>query len=223
MQVIPTLLLIFSLIACDHQIDLNHSQTARSDECTRENKTRTCKDVDQAVCAHCAVDDTLNHHNMESVLDQMSNQGTMVVMDMGNPVTDALSSDDEDMDDANTEDGNMNGAFNCDYLQVGSTHIAQRYASVIEATGDWENKDAARGIADEMAAYSPNLDAGEILTARGWDFCHDTGTEKIIKVELAVHGRTQYDSGRYDILVALSAVIRQQTGTTQVGHGLVLI
>ena len=109
--------------------------------------------------------------------------------------------------------------FNCDYPLVGEVHVAERYASVTRATGDWENAAAASGAPDEEAAYSPNLDAGEVLTARSWGFCHETGVEEIIKVELAVYGRTQYDSGRYDILVSLSAGGSNSTNWHRTGWG----
>ncbi len=84
------------------------------------------------------------------------------------------------------------------------THTATRFAAAVSG-GGWERPPLAIGAPDGEGAHSPNLDEGEELLAGGWDFCNPPAEEEITRVELASRGRTQYDSGAYDVLVSLSA------------------
>lgn len=166
-------------------------------DCSSEGNvnTNSCVEQDQEDCADCTSDDAmLNDRGGHQMIDDtIGGQDEMDMATSGTQVNDG-------------SDGDMAGSpFNCNYSRVGQVYVAERYASDIEASGDWEGADAASGAPDDVAAQSPNLDAGEVLSASGWEFCHETGDEEIIKVELAVYGRTQYDSGPFDILVNLSA------------------
>ncbi|MFH1811914.1 MAG: hypothetical protein ABIJ09_24460 [Pseudomonadota bacterium] len=93
----------------------------------------------------------------------------------------------------------------CNGLGAGS-HTAERFAGQASATGDWSSASSAASAPDGAEAQSPNLDSGEVLRVSGWGFCDPAGDEHIDRVQVSVLGRTQYQSGPYDILVALEAV-----------------
>jgi hypothetical protein len=83
---------------------------------------------------------------------------------------------------------------------AGSTQTA--YAA--SASGDdWSDEDEALGEADGDAATCPNVDAGEVLSASGFDLCDPDGDELITGVRLAVRARTQYESGTYALELQL--------------------
>ena len=112
---------------------------------------------------------------------------------------------DGDLPDGDETDGEEEQVpFNCNYPLIDDVHVGTRFAALSSSSGDWEDIANARGAADGAAAHTPNLDAGDVLYAGAWGFCHETGIEEILKVELSVYGRTQYDSGTYDVLVKLS-------------------
>lgn len=73
----------------------------------------------------------------------------------------------------------------------------------VDAEG-WEDASAAAGEADGEEAQSPNVDAGETLEAAGWSVCEADGAT-IAGVRLATRARTQYDAGRYEVVLALHA------------------
>ena len=69
---------------------------------------------------------------------------------------------------------------------------------------DWEDANAATGAPDGAEAHTENVDAGEYLRASGWAACDPPGDEVITGVRLNVYARTQYDSGQYDVQLALT-------------------
>ena len=182
------LLLAILFMACDKNSDVRCSPEI--DTCNGGDElTQLCDSGEQNSCAL----DTQEQNNRNG----------------GEQMGGIDSSGWSDMGDTSPDQGgtivDQDSTITCNYPRVGNVFVAERYATIITSTEGWDNTDAARGTPDEIGAYSPNLDEGELLTASGWDFCHETGTAEITKVELAVHGRTQYDSGPYDILVELSA------------------
>lgn len=79
-----------------------------------------------------------------------------------------------------------------------------RSATRAWTSGDWRSPGLAAGEADGQGAESPNLDAGEIIYGGGWGFCKPAERYRITSVELESRGKTQYDSGSYDVIVRLS-------------------
>lgn len=91
----------------------------------------------------------------------------------------------------------------CDYPGPGQ-HEASVYASAVTGSG-WESVGAAKGEADGAEAHSPNVDKGEELVATFPEMCDPAGEETIDLVEVGVKLRTQYDSGKYDVLLRFHA------------------
>ncbi len=84
-------------------------------------------------------------------------------------------------------------------------HTVSSHAGTAWTSGGWSDPELAEGAADGQTASSPNLDSGETLYGNNWGFCNPPGDETILKVQVGSLGRTQYDSGDYDVLVELSA------------------
>ncbi|MBM4353232.1 MAG: hypothetical protein FJ109_05450 [Deltaproteobacteria bacterium] len=91
----------------------------------------------------------------------------------------------------------------CDFPGAGP-HETQVVADSVDGKG-WESPQAAVGEADGAEAHSPNVDKGELLQATFPALCDPAGKETIQKVEIGVKLRTQYDSGKYDILLKFHA------------------
>ena len=91
----------------------------------------------------------------------------------------------------------------CDYPGVGQ-HEVKKYADKVSGTG-WESTPMAQGPEDGQEAFSPNVEVGEILQAQFPDFCDPDGDEVIDKVEIGVKLKTQYDSGKYDLVLKFHA------------------
>jgi uncharacterized protein (TIGR03382 family) len=108
----------------------------------------------------------------------------------------------------------------CDAPNGSGTYTMERYAGSVSAT-DWESVSYATGEADGREAFSPNVDAGEVLKATGFDVCDPDGEERIDSVVLAVNARTQYESGTYALNLRLDgegAASRVFTGTSSRWH-----
>ena len=82
-------------------------------------------------------------------------------------------------------------------------HRQRAWATTVRGDSDWTREGRATGRPDGRGAHTPNLDSGEFLRARGWTVCDPLGEEVITSVRLSVRARTQYESGRYDIVVRL--------------------
>ena len=116
--------------------------------------------------------------------------------------------DDDDSDAANamrftfvsSEGGSTEGGHTddgpCDAPNGPGTHVMERFAGTSSGSG-WESVSNAAGEMDGKEAYSPNVDAGEVLSARQFDVCDPDGEERIDSVVLSVRARTQYESGTY--------------------------
>ncbi len=70
---------------------------------------------------------------------------------------------------------------------------------------DWSSVLAATGAPDGTEAHTPNVDAGEFLSAGGFGLCDPDGEEEIDSVEIEVLARTQYASGQYQLNLQLHA------------------
>jgi MYXO-CTERM domain-containing protein len=103
----------------------------------------------------------------------------------------------------------------CPDTPVPGTHELTIYAGSTSTSGDWTDPALASGPPDGQEASIGNLDEGEVLYGGGWGLCNPPGDETIIRVEIGSLGRTQYDSGSYDVLVSLSA---DGPSTTQWHH-----
>ncbi len=101
----------------------------------------------------------------------------------------------------------------CDFPGEGQ-HEVKKYADKVTGTG-WESMGMAKGPEDGQEAFSPNVEEGEILQAEFPDFCDPDGDETIDKVEVGVKLRTQYDSGKYDVILKFHA---QGTATMTTHH-----
>ncbi|NOZ01534.1 MAG: cellulase family glycosylhydrolase, partial [Deltaproteobacteria bacterium] len=91
----------------------------------------------------------------------------------------------------------------CDFPGEGS-HTVKVYADKITANG-WENTAQAEGEPDGQDAHSPNVETGEFLTADFTDLCDPDGVDTIDKVMVGVLLRTQYESGKYDVILKFHA------------------
>ncbi len=103
-------------------------------------------------------------------------------------------------------------------------HTQVLYAGSAEGSGqsdDWSSVSNAKGEADGNEASTPNADAGEYLRVGAWGACDPEGDEVITDVTLEVYGRTQYESGSYDIEMALHGGGAAETiwaGTSSAWH-----
>lgn len=80
-------------------------------------------------------------------------------------------------------------------------HTVKAFAEQVTGTG-WEQAALAEGEPDGAEAHSPNVDAGEHLAATFGALCDPDGEETITAVRIGVKLRTQYDSGKYDVLLS---------------------
>jgi len=87
----------------------------------------------------------------------------------------------------------------CEFPGEG-THTMKVYADKLTANG-WEDKAKAEGEPDGQEAHSPNVEHGEYLIADFANLCDPDGEETIDQVKVGVLLRTQYESGKYDILL----------------------
>ena len=84
-------------------------------------------------------------------------------------------------------------------------HLFDGFATVVHAS-DFLDRSRATGLPDGRGAHSPNFDAGEHISARGWTLCDPLGDESIDRVEIAVRARAQYGaSGRYGLIARVAA------------------
>ncbi|MCP4810420.1 MAG: hypothetical protein GY884_34225, partial [Proteobacteria bacterium] len=103
-------------------------------------------------------------------------------------------------------------------------HTQVLYAGSATGSGnsdDWTNVSNAKDEPDGSEASTPNADAGEYLKVGGWDACDPEGDEVILDVTLEVYGRTQYESGTYDIEMSLHGGGSAETiwaGTSSAWH-----
>ncbi len=88
-----------------------------------------------------------------------------------------------------------------EYLGLGQ-HSMEFWAGTISSSG-WSSDTLALGAEDGTEAHSENVDDGEHLTAGGWEVCDPIGEETIDAVEVEVKSRMQYDSGQYQLILAL--------------------
>lgn len=114
---------------------------------------------------------------------------------------------DGDSDEANAMrftlvSGTLPETSPCDEVPTPGSHTWEWNAGSIDDEG-WEDTSNARGAEDGDEAHSPNVDAGEHLTASDWGVCDPDGDETISRVELGVRARMQYDSGTYALVLAL--------------------
>jgi MYXO-CTERM domain-containing protein len=119
---------------------------------------------------------------------------------------------DPDPDDALDDCGEFPGL---------GAHTQVAYASELDAV-DWEDKNQAKGSPDGLEANTPNVDAGEHLTAWGWALCDPVGEETLDSVRVEVYARTQYDSGSYEVELRLDGDGTAATifnGTNLAWHG----
>ena len=91
----------------------------------------------------------------------------------------------------------------CDYPGEGP-HTAEVFANDVSGSG-WEDAVKGTGEPDGQEAHSPNVEKGESLTASFPELCDPEGDENIDNIQIAVKLRTQYDSGKYDILLKFHA------------------
>jgi len=90
----------------------------------------------------------------------------------------------------------------CDeFLGLGQ-HTIEWYATSATASG-WSDPSAATGPEDGVEAHSENVDEGESLDAGGWEVCDPIGEETLDSVEVEVLSRMQYDSGQYQLILAI--------------------
>jgi len=135
--------------------------------------------------------------------------------------------DDDDSDEANamrftlvSTDDTSTEIEPCSEVPEPGTHLVDFSASSASGSG-WESAFNATAEADGDEAESPNVDAGEVLQATGFDICDPRGEETIDNVTLAVKARTQYDSGTYALQLLLDAggsASTVFTGTTSTWH-----
>jgi hypothetical protein len=112
----------------------------------------------------------------------------------------------------------------CEAFPGLGTHEQRGFATVITANG-WEDRSRATGAPDGRGAHTENADAGEFLRGRGFTICDPPGEERIDAVFLAVRARTQYESGVYDVSMALDGggmASRTFHGTEYRWHGVEL-
>ncbi len=98
----------------------------------------------------------------------------------------------------------------CD-AQAPGTYTVMQYASQVTGSGDWASVQSAQGAPDQKLASSPNVDAGETLTAGGFAFCTPREPHTITQVRVGVLAKTQYESGPYELVLALSALGKRVT------------
>lgn len=86
-----------------------------------------------------------------------------------------------------------------------ATSPAQGHAVSVGAATGWESEGSAAGAPDDAFAFNPNLEAGETLTASGFDACDPDGGETITSVKVGVRTKVQYASGKYAVVLKLSS------------------
>ncbi len=106
--------------------------------------------------------------------------------------------------EADTSGGSTgeSGADPCSEAPSPGTWTQTGYASESSDSG-WDSASSAEGEADSSYASSENVDDGEYLRATGWGLCDPSGEETITAVTLSVRGKTQYDSGTYEVELLL--------------------
>lgn len=120
-----------------------------------------------------------------------------------------LDGDDGQSDEANAirfrlVSGEWPEAAPCEEVPAPGPHTLEWPAGSVEGD-DWEDADEARGTEDGREAHSSNVDAGETLSASGWELCDPPGDETIDAVRVGVRSRVQYTSGEYALELALNA------------------